>query len=54
MVQNSLFNGLPCEDLVEHIEVFPERCDIVHINNVLKEIIRMRLFPFALMGKAKA
>ena len=53
MVQNSLFHGMIHEDPIDHVEMFFEKCDTVHINNVPNEIIHMRLFLFSLVGRRR-
>ncbi|KAK9166709.1 hypothetical protein Scep_001900 [Stephania cephalantha] len=54
MVHNNLFNGLASEDSVARMKNFLENCVTIHITGVTKEIIKMRLFPFSLSGKAKS
>ena len=54
MVQASPFCGLPSEDANAHLQQFLELCDTVVIKDVAPEAIRLRLFPFSLVGKAKA
>jgi hypothetical protein len=53
MVQASPFCGLPSEDTNAHLQHFLELCDTIIIKYVTPEAIRLRLFPFSLMGKAK-
>jgi hypothetical protein len=53
MVQASPFCGLPSEDASAHLQHFLELCDIIFIKDITPEAIRLRLFPFSLVGKAK-
>ena len=53
MVQASPFCGLPSEDANAHLQQFLELCDTIVIKDVNPEVIRLRLFPFSLIGKAK-
>jgi hypothetical protein len=53
MVQASPFYGLPSEDANAHLAHFLELCDIIIIKDVTPEAIRLCLFPFSLVGKAK-
>jgi hypothetical protein len=52
-VQASPFYGLPSEDANAHLQHFLELCDTIVIKGVAPEAIRLRLFPFSLVGKAK-
>ena len=53
MVQANQFYGLPCEDASAHLQHFLELCDTIVIKDVTLASIRLRLFAFSLMGKAK-
>ena len=53
MVQESPFCGLPNEDANAHLQTFLELCDTIVIKYVAADVIRLRLFPFSLVGKAK-
>ena len=53
MVQANQFCGLPSEDASAHLQHFLELCNIIVIKDVTPASIRLRLFPFSLMGKAK-
>jgi hypothetical protein len=53
IVQASPFCGKPNEDTNAHLHNFLELCDIVVIRGVIADIIKLRLFPFSLLGKAK-
>ena len=53
MVQASPFCGKPNEDANAHLQNFLELCKIVTIHGVTTDIIRLYLFPFSLLGKAK-
>ena len=53
MVQASLFCGKPNEDTNAHLQNFLELCKTVTIQGITADAIRLRLFPFSLLGKAK-
>ena len=53
MVQASLFCGKPNEDANAHLHNFLELCDTVVIRGVAADVIKLRLFSFSLLGKAK-
>jgi hypothetical protein len=53
MVQASPFYGLPSEDANAHLQHFLELCNTIVIKDAAPDIIRLRLFPFFLVGKAK-
>ena len=52
-VQASPFCGKPNEDANAHLQNFLELCKTVTIRGVTADAIRLRLFPFSLLGKAK-
>ena len=53
MVQASPFCGKPNEDANAHLQNYLELCKTVTIRGVTADAIRLRLFPFSLLGKAK-
>ena len=53
MVQNQPFCGKAHEDANAHLQHFLELCDTFTMKNVTADTIRLRLFPFSLLGKAK-
>ena len=53
MVQASPFCGKPNEDANAHLQNFLELCKTITIWGITTDIIRLRLFPFSLLGKAK-
>jgi hypothetical protein len=53
MVQASPFCGLPSEDANAHLQQFLELCDTIIIKDIAPEAIKLRLFPFSLVGKVK-
>ena len=53
MVQASPFYGKPNKDANAHLQNFLELCKTVTIRGVTANIIRLSLFPFSLLGKAK-
>ena len=53
MVQANQFCGLPNEVTSAHLQHFLELCDTIVIKDVAPASIRLHLFPFFLVGKAK-
>ena len=53
MVQASQFCGKRNEDANAYLQNFLELCDTVIIWGVTADIVKLRLFPFSLLGKAK-
>ena len=53
MVQASQFYGKAHEDASAHLQNFLEIYNTFTINNVPRDAILLRLFPFSLLGKAK-
>ncbi|CAA7024186.1 unnamed protein product [Microthlaspi erraticum] len=52
LVQNKMFNGLPSEDPIDHLDEFDRLCDLTKINGVSEDAIKLRLFPMSLADKA--
>src|SRR6185503_11802453 len=53
MVQASPFCGKPNEDANAHLQNFLELCDTVVIWGVVANVVKLCMFPFSLLGKAK-
>jgi hypothetical protein len=53
MVLVSQFCGFLTEDANAHLQQFLELCDTIIIKDVAPEAIKLCLFPFFLVGKAK-
>ena len=53
MVQASSFCGKAHEDVNAYLQHFSEICSTFSIKGVTQEAIRLHLFPFSLLGKAK-
>jgi len=53
IVQANSFYGFPSEDANAHLQHFLELCNTIFIKNVAPNIIRLHLFSFSLVGKAK-
>ncbi|XP_066392329.1 uncharacterized protein [Miscanthus floridulus] len=53
MVQANPFYGLPSEDANAHLQHFLELCNTIVIKDVALDFIKLCLFPFSLVGKAK-
>ena len=52
MVQQHQFNGNPFEDPNEHMGRFMRMANIVKLNRVKPDVIRLQLFPFSLRDVA--
>lgn len=50
---NGQFSGAYHEDPNKHLMSFLEVCDSFKQNGVPKDVLRLRLFPLSLQGKAK-
>jgi hypothetical protein len=53
MVQQGPFCGKASKDANAHLQHFLEICNTFTIQGVTQDAIRLRLFPFSLLGKAK-
>nr|CAD40055.3 OSJNBa0085C10.7 [Oryza sativa Japonica Group]CAE03729.2 OSJNBa0021F22.23 [Oryza sativa Japonica Group] len=53
MAQASPFCGKPNEDANAHLQQFLEICSTYTIKGVSPDAVRLRLFPFSLLGRAK-
>jgi hypothetical protein len=53
MVQQSPFYGKASEDANAHLQHFLKICSTFAIRGVTQDVVRLRLFPFSLLGKAK-
>jgi hypothetical protein len=53
MIQASPFYGLANEDDNTHLQTFLELCDTIVIKDIAPDVVRLCLFPFSLVGKAK-
>ena len=53
MVQASPFCDKANEDASAHLQQFLELCSTFVIKGVSQDVIRLRLFPFSLLGRAK-
>ena len=53
MLQNIQFHELPSENPNMHLTNFIEVCDTIKYNGVIKEALRLRLFPLSLGDRAK-
>jgi len=54
IVQQNQFSENPTEDPNLHLSVFVQFADTIKANGVDPEAIRLRLFPFSLMDRARA
>ena len=53
MVQQNQYGGLAHEDPNIHLAIFLEIADMVKMNGVTEDVIRMRIFPFSLRDKVR-
>jgi hypothetical protein len=53
MVQRSPFCSKASEDVNAHLQHFLEICSTFTIRGVTQDAVRLHLFPFSLLGKAK-
>jgi hypothetical protein len=53
MVQASQFHGLPSEEANAYLQHYLILCVMTIIKDVAPESIKLRLFPFSLLGKVK-
>jgi hypothetical protein len=53
MVQQSLLCDKASDDANAHLQHFLEICSTFSIRGVTQDAVRLRLFPFSLLGKAK-
>nr|AAX92872.1 Transposable element protein, putative [Oryza sativa Japonica Group] len=53
MAQASPFCGKPNEDANAHLQQFLEICSTYTIKGISPDAVRLRLFPFSLLGRAK-
>jgi hypothetical protein len=53
MVRQIPFYGKASEDANAHLQHFLELCSTFTIRGVTRDVVRLRLFPFSLLGKEK-
>ena len=53
LIAKEQFGGSASEDASLHLHVFCEICDMQKFKNVENNIVKLKLFPFSLRGKAK-
>jgi hypothetical protein len=46
------FKRIPGDDPIAHLKFFEKRCDTLKINNVSNGIIKVKIFPYSLVGRA--
>jgi hypothetical protein len=53
LVMKEQFSGASIDDAAAHLNNFVELCEMQKYKNVESDIIKLKLFPFSLRGKAK-
>jgi hypothetical protein len=53
LVMKGQFSGASTDDAAAHLNNFVELCEMQNYENVDGNIIKLKLFPFSLRGKAK-
>ena len=53
LIAKDQFGGSASEDASMHLHDFCEICDMQKFKNVENDILKQKLFPFSLRGKAK-
>lgn len=53
LVQQYQFRGSAIEDAGMHLHTFTEICDMMRMNDVDPDMVKLRLYPFSLRGRAK-
>lgn len=53
LIEKRQFTGGKFENPHEHLKEFLKYCDTIKINGVTQEYIRLKMFPFSLMGVAE-
>jgi hypothetical protein len=46
------FEGKPGEDQIAHLKKFEKRCEMIKLNNVICEVIKIKMFPYSLGEKS--
>ena len=52
MIYEHRFYGKPKEDPILHLKKFNERCKVLNLNHANVNMIKVKLFPYSLAGKA--
>ena len=53
MVQRNQFGGAKHEDPQHHLDLFIEICDLIKLDGVPADAIKLKLFPFTLTGNSR-
>jgi hypothetical protein len=52
VIYGERFEGKPGEDPIAHLKKFEKRCELIRLDNVSCEIIKVKMFPYSLDEKA--
>jgi hypothetical protein len=52
VIYGERFEGRPGEDPIAHLKKFEKRCELVRLDNVICEMIKVKMFPYSLGEKA--
>src|SRR3954466_10906409 len=53
LVMKEQFPGISTEDVASHINNFVELCELQKYRDIDGDIVKLKLFPFSLRGRAK-
>ena len=53
LVTKELFSGISTDDVVFHLNNYVELCEIQKYKDIDDDLIKLKLFPFSLRGRAK-
>ena len=52
MIYEHCFSGKPKENALLHLNKFNERCKVLNLTHANANVIKVKLFPYSLAGKA--
>ena len=53
LVMKEQFSGAGTDDVVVHLNNFVELCEMQKYKDIYEDLIKLKLFPFSLRGRAK-